>query len=83
MIVSATLLANDSKAVLDRILSRHETADIHRHGKTVAQIRRKTSVNSGQLIERLKQATFTSAESRELQAAMNAAETSFTDANRH
>lgn len=83
MRVSATFLANDSKAVLDRVVSRHETAEIHRHGKTVAQIRCKAGVTAEQLIDRLKQVTFTAAESRELQSAMNAADKSFTDANRH
>jgi hypothetical protein len=79
MIVSATDLANGSKEILDRVILRRESADIRRHGKTVAQIRRKTGVSAADLIDRLKQAQFTAAESAELQSAMNAANESFAD----
>jgi hypothetical protein len=82
MVVSATLLANDSKAIIDRVLSRRENADVHRHGKTVVQIRRKIGVDAKDLVERLKQARFTTAEQRELKTAMDAANEVFCHAHR-
>jgi hypothetical protein len=41
MKVTATKLANESKAVLDRVIEHRETAKVERHGKTVALIRPK------------------------------------------
>jgi hypothetical protein len=83
MIVSATALANDSKNIIDRVLNRRETAEVQRHGKAIVQIRRKVGTTAADLIERLKQAGLTAAESKELKAAMDAANRNFTDANRH
>jgi len=83
MIVTATELANDSKSVIDRVLSRRETADVQRHGNAVVQIRRKVGINARELIERLKQAKFTAEESRELKKAMDAANKVFSHADRH
>lgn len=83
MTVTATDLANDSKSIIDRVLAHNQAADIHRHGKAVVQIRRKVGVNAKELIARLKQASFTAAESRELKSAMDAANQVFTHAHRH
>jgi len=83
MIVSATALANDSKSIIDKVLNRREAAEVHRHGKAIVQIRRKAGVSAQELIERLKQASFTSAEAKELQAAMDIANQTFADANSH
>ena len=83
MIVSATALANDSKSIIDLVLNRRETAEVQRHGKAIVQIRRKVGTTAADLIERLKQAGLTAAESKELKAAMDAANRNFTDANRH
>ena len=66
-------MANDSKAVLDRVIRRGETAKVQRHGKTVAEIRPKVGISGRELVERLKQVHWTEAESRELKAAMHAA----------
>lgn len=73
MTVSATKLANASKAVIDRVISRHETADVRRHGKTVAQIRKNPRITAAELVHRLKRTRFTAAESRELKSAMDTA----------
>ena len=83
MIMTATELANGSKSVIDRVLSRHETGDVQRHGKAVVQIRRKVGINARELIERLKQANFTAEEARELKEAMDAANKIFSHADRH
>ena len=82
MIVTATALANDSKSIIDRVLARNQAADIHRHGKAVVQIRRKVGVSARELVDRLKAASFTPAESRELKSAMDAANEVFTHAHR-
>lgn len=83
MKVSATTLASDSEAVIDRVISRHEAAEIRRHGKTVATIRRKAGITAGDFVKRLKQAQFTAAESAELKSAMEAANKAFADAHSH
>jgi len=83
MIVSATALANDSKNIIDRVLNRRETADVQRHGKAIVQIRRKVGTTAADLIGRLKSAGLTAAESKELKAAMAAANRNFSDAHRH
>ena len=82
MIVTATALANDSKAVIDRVLTRNQSADVHRHGKAVVQIRRKVGVGAAELIERLKSVRFTAAESRALKSAMDSANQVFINGHR-
>ena len=73
MIVTATELANNSKGIVDRVLNKGESAEIHRHGKAVAHMRRTVGVSAAELVARLKQTRFTAAESNELSAAMAAA----------
>jgi antitoxin (DNA-binding transcriptional repressor) of toxin-antitoxin stability system len=73
MIVTATELANNSKGIVDRVLNKGESAEIHRHGKAVCHIRRSVGINAAELSARLQQARFTAAESKELSAAMTAA----------
>jgi hypothetical protein len=70
MIVTATDLANDSKAVIDCVLSRHESADVHRHGKAIVEIRRKAGVSGRELAGRMASVRFTGEESRELKQVM-------------
>ena len=72
MKVTATELANDSKTILDRIIRRGETAEVQRHGKKVAIIRRKAGVNRKEFLDRMSRIKFTKAESKELKKAMDA-----------
>jgi len=73
MKVTATELANDSKSVLDRVIQRGETAEVQRHGKTVAKIRRKAGASREEMAELLKSIRFSKAETEELKRAMDAA----------
>ena len=73
MKVTATELANDSKSVLDRVIQRGETAEIQRHGKTVAKIRRKTGATREEMADLLKSIKFSKQETKELKQAMHAA----------
>jgi len=73
MKVTATELANDSKSVLDRVIQRGETAEIQRHGKTVAKIRRKTGASREEMADLLKSIKFSKQETKELKQAMDAA----------
>lgn len=79
MIVSATELANDSKAVLDRVAQGGETVEVQRHGKTVAQIQRKAGASRGELFQLLQGRGFSETDSRELKRAMDAASEVFTE----
>ena len=69
MIVSATQLANDSNGVIDRVLERHEKADVQRHGKIKVEIRRKVGVSRTGLRDILRSVHFTAAEQKQLTAA--------------
>jgi hypothetical protein len=82
MKVSETTLASDSKAIIDNVLAGHESVEVHRHGRTVVQIRSKVGISAAELIERLKQEQFTPAEQNELKVAMNAANDVFAHADR-
>jgi len=73
MKVTATKLANDSKAVLDRVIQHGETAEVERHGKTVAKIRRKAGASREEVVELLEGIKFTKKETEELRKAMAAA----------
>ena len=73
MKVSATDLANDSKAILDRVIGRGESVEIQRHGKTVAEIRPKVGVSREELARILGEIRWTESESRQLRKAMDAA----------
>ena len=82
MIVTATELANDSKALVDRVVAHGEAVQVKRHGKMVVEIRRKVGVSGAELLKRLKAARFTQAEQKELKNAMNAASKVFGYAGR-
>jgi antitoxin (DNA-binding transcriptional repressor) of toxin-antitoxin stability system len=73
MKVTATELANDSKAVLDKVIKNGEKAEVQRHGKTVAEIEAATGATRDEMVELLKSIKFTKKESRELKKAMDAA----------
>jgi antitoxin (DNA-binding transcriptional repressor) of toxin-antitoxin stability system len=70
MIVTATELANDSKAVVDRVLA-GESAEVVRHGRTVAQMTRQVGVGRAELLRILSKVNFTAEESRELKRVMD------------
>jgi antitoxin (DNA-binding transcriptional repressor) of toxin-antitoxin stability system len=70
MIVTATELANDSKAVVDRVLA-GESAEVVRHGRTVAQMTRQVGVGRAELLRILGKVNFTAEESRELKRVMD------------
>jgi hypothetical protein len=82
MKITATKLAKDSKAVLDRIIRRGETAEMQRHGKTVAKIQRKVGASREEMAELLKSIKFSKAETKELKKAMDAASDVFGYAGR-
>ena len=71
MKVSATQLANDSKAILDKVIARQEKAEVQRHGKTVAEIRPAVGVTREELLRRLSKIKWTKAEAQELKRAMD------------
>jgi hypothetical protein len=73
MIVTATELAKDCKALVDRVVACGDAVQVRRHGKTVVEIRRKVGVSGAELLKRLKAARFSPAEQKELKHAMNAA----------
>jgi len=81
MIVTATELANKTRAILDRVVQGSEV-DVQRHGKTVVQMRRKVGVSREELIEALKELRFSADEQRELKAAMSEANKVFGYAGR-
>jgi hypothetical protein len=73
MIVSATELANEGKAILDRLVQGGETVEVQRHGKIVAEIQRKAGVSRDELLRLLRGRGFSEKDSRELKQAMDAA----------
>jgi hypothetical protein len=70
MIATATDLANDSKRIIDDVVHRMETAEIQRHGKTVALIRPKVGVSGKELWRRLQYLKFSEADRKELEKAI-------------
>jgi antitoxin (DNA-binding transcriptional repressor) of toxin-antitoxin stability system len=70
MIVTATELASDSKSVVDRVLA-GESAEVVRHGRTVAQMTRQAGVGRAELLRILGKVNFTAEESRELKRVMD------------
>jgi antitoxin (DNA-binding transcriptional repressor) of toxin-antitoxin stability system len=82
MKVTATKLANDSKAVIDRVIQRGESAEVQRHGKTVAKIKRQIGANREEMAELLKSIKFSKSETKELKKAMDAASDVFGYAGR-
>ena len=83
MIVTATEVANDSKAVIDRVLERNESALVQRRGRTVVEIRRKAGVTREEFLDRLSCAHFSAEETRELSEAMKEAASVFGYAGCH
>jgi prevent-host-death family protein len=82
VIVSATELANDSKAVLDRVAHGGETVEVQRHGKTVAEIQPKPGASRAELLRLLRGRGLSESDSRELKRAMDAASEVFGYAGR-
>jgi len=73
VIFTATQLATDSNGVIDRVVERHEKADIRRHGKIKVEMRRKAGVSKAELLEILASVRFSTQEQTELTAAMKQA----------
>ncbi len=76
-------MANHSKRVLDQVVNHNETAEVQRHGKTVAVIRRKVGVSGEELLRRLQSVRFTDAERAQLAKAMAEGSKSLTNAGSH
>jgi antitoxin (DNA-binding transcriptional repressor) of toxin-antitoxin stability system len=73
VIVTATELANDSKAILDRVIQGGETVEVQRHGRSVAEIRPKVGVDRTELLRLLHGRGFSEADSRQLRKVMEGA----------
>ena len=71
MIVTATELANESKSILDRVVQGGETVEVQRHGRTVAVIQPRVGATRSELLRLLRDRGFTTADSEELQSAMD------------
>lgn len=82
MIVTATELANDSKTVLDRVIATGEAAEIHRHGRSVAEIRSVPGVSRSEFVRLMRGAKLGTAARREMQAAIAAVNEMFGHAGR-
>ncbi|HAO78779.1 MAG TPA: hypothetical protein DCQ92_07350 [Verrucomicrobia subdivision 3 bacterium] len=83
MIVTATQMATDSNGVIDRVVERHEKADIRRHGKIKVELRRKAGVSKSELLEILESVRFSTKEQADLTAAMKQANQVFGYAGGH
>jgi len=83
MIVTATQMATDSNGIIDRVVERHEKADIRRHGKIKAELRRKAGVSKSELLEILESVRFSAREQAELTAATKQANQVFGYAGSH
>lgn len=68
--VTATMLANDSKSILDEVIYKGQEVVVQRHGKPVAEIRKTIGVRPQELIRRMKNVRFTEAEAAEMEAAL-------------
>jgi len=73
MIVTATELANEGKSIIDRVIQGGEVVEVQRHGKTVAVIHPKVGATRSEMLRLLRGRGFTAADTKELQAAMDAA----------
>jgi antitoxin (DNA-binding transcriptional repressor) of toxin-antitoxin stability system len=82
MKVTATELANDSKAVLDKVIKRGQKAEVQRHGKTVAEIQPAVGATREEIVDLLNSIKFSKEESAELKKAMNKASDVFGYAGR-
>jgi len=83
MLVTATQLATDSNGIIDRVVERHEKADIRRHGKIKVEMRRKAGVSKSELLDILATAQFTAREQAELTVAIKQANKVFGYAGGH
>jgi hypothetical protein len=83
MIVTATQMATDSNGIIDRVVERHEKADIRRHGKIKVELRRKAGVSKSELLEILESVRFSTKEQADLTAAMKQANQVFGYAGGH
>jgi len=83
MIVTATQMATDSNGIIDRVVERHEKADIRRHGKIKVELRRKAGVSKSELLEILESVRFSTREQADLTAAMKQANQVFGYAGGH
>jgi hypothetical protein len=83
MIVTATQMATDSNGIIDRVVERHEKADIRRHGKIKVELRRKAGVSKSELLEILESVRFSTKEQADLTAAMKQANQVFGYAGSH
>jgi hypothetical protein len=83
MIVIATQMATDSNGIIDRVVERHEKADIRRHGKIKVELRRKAGVSKSELLEILESVRFSTKEQADLTAAMKQANQVFGYAGSH
>jgi hypothetical protein len=83
MIVIATQMATDSNGIIDRVVERHEKADIRRHGKIKVELRRKAGVSKSELLEILESVRFSTKEQADLTAAMKQANQVFGYAGGH
>ena len=73
VIVSATELANESKSILDRVVSGGEVVEIQRHGRTVAVIQPRVGASRSELLRLLRGRGFSDADAQELKSAMDSA----------
>ena len=73
MNVTATMLANESKTILDQVIYKGESAVVRRHGKPVAEIRRTPGISREELVRRLKACPFTKEETAEFRQIIDAA----------
>ena len=73
----------DSDGVIDRVVERHEKADIRRHGKIKVEIRRKAGISKAELLEILATVRFSLREQTELTAAMKQSNKVFGSAGSH
>jgi antitoxin (DNA-binding transcriptional repressor) of toxin-antitoxin stability system len=81
--VSATELANESKAILDRVIQQGTHVEIQRHGRTVAEIRPRIGVSRQEALRRLREIQWTDAESEQLKSATKEANKVFGYAGSH
>jgi len=76
-------MATDSNGIIDRVVERHEKADIRRYGKIRAELRRKAGVSKSELLEILGSVRFSAREQAELTAATKQANQVFGYAGGH
>jgi prevent-host-death family protein len=73
MRVTATELANQSKSIIDRVVQGGEIVEIQRHGRTVAVIHPRVGANRSEMLRLMRGRGFSTKDSEELKAAIDAA----------